>query len=62
MFRGTMVVAEYSEFDVLVEERLSDGEEGFRSRARSTEIAGNGEVAKDSSKKFGREERSHRRR
>ena len=49
------------EFDLIVEERSSDGEESFRSQARSTEIAGNGEIAEDSSKELRREEGDHRR-
>lgn len=55
MFRGTMVVVEYSELDVLVEKSLSDGEERLRSRTGSSEIAGRGEIGEDDSKEFGRE-------
>ena len=55
VFRGTMVVVEYSELDVLVEKSLSDGEERLRSRTGSSEIAGRGEIGEDDSKEFGRE-------
>jgi len=49
------------EFDLDEEQRLSDGEKGFRGQTASGEVAGNGEGAEDSSKELRREEGSHRR-